>query len=102
MATERTIGAVARDRVGVLAAGRAVAFMVQWAILRDELGGRTPTIDEYRDFWGDSERTAYRHQALFRTAFPGEETPDRLLDALRADWDRRRGVEGLAATPIAA
>jgi hypothetical protein len=76
--------------------------MVEWQIARDQLGRESITLAEFREWWRISERTAYRDQAYFREAFPGETTPDRLLDAALAAWDQRRGVQNLANVPVSA
>jgi hypothetical protein len=62
-------------------AASVAAFLREWDHLRDELG-RPPSIDEYAARWGIARPTAYRIQATFRELFPGETTPDRLLDVL--------------------
>jgi len=99
--TRPTLAAAAASRVGTLSAGRVIGFMVSWSICRDALG-HSPSIEEYTEFWGEHERTVYRHQARFREAFPGEDTPDRLLDAAAAAWDRRQGVAALSSVPMVA
>jgi hypothetical protein len=70
---------VAAKRVGLRKAMKVLSFMVAWDHARDRLG-HEPTIEEYAKWWKESAATAYRHQALFREAFPGESTPTRLLD----------------------
>jgi hypothetical protein len=77
---------LAAKRVGLRKAMKVLSFMVAWDHARDRLG-HEPTIEEYSDWWKESPATAYRHQALFRQAFPGETTPSRLLDlaALQAN-----------------
>lgn len=62
--------------------------MVAYQVVRDDLG-HSPTIEEYGDWWKQSRSTSYREQALFRQAFPSEETPDRLLDATAQAWASR-------------
>ena len=37
-----------------------------------------PTQAEYADYWRISERSAQREWAVFREAFPGEDSPERL------------------------
>lgn len=91
---------VVRRRLGVLKGGRVLAFMVQWDVVVQELG-REPTVVEYADWWGESERNVYYHLARFRECFPEERTPGRLMGQLRGDWDERRGVRGLGAARLA-
>jgi hypothetical protein len=94
----RTLLELAVARVGLLKGPRVVTFMVAWSIAERELG-HEPTLHEYREWWNESERTAYREQALFRECFPDETTPSRLMAALASAWDERRGVRGLGAVP---
>ncbi len=55
----------------------AVSFLWTWAYTMRKLG-RPPTRAERAAEWKQSEREVYRDLALFRKAFPGEESPDRL------------------------
>lgn len=96
-----TLFDAARERVGIRGAANALAFMVQWGMVRDALD-REPSMDEYREFWKLGRSTAFRHQAHFREAFPAETSPSRLLDLASAQWDARKGVAGLGATVITA
>jgi hypothetical protein len=66
---------------GFRKAMRVVSFVTCWEIVRRDLG-REPTIEEYGEWWKESRATAFRHQQLFREAFPNEETPSRLLDVM--------------------
>lgn len=91
---------VAQSRVGAVRAYKVIAFMVEWQMARTALGRDSLTVAEFRDWWKLSERTAYREQQRFRTAFPDETTPDRLLDLALASWDERSGVAGLAGLSI--
>jgi hypothetical protein len=90
----------AQKKVGIRRAAQSLAFMVQWGMVRDDLG-REPTIYEYGQWWKLSQRTAFREQAHFREAFPGESSPSRLLDLASSQWDARKGVAGLGATVLA-
>jgi hypothetical protein len=93
---------IARARVGVRRAYRVVTFMVCWNMARADLGVDELALDDYAEWWRVPERTAYREQALFREAFPGEVTPDRLLDAALAAWDGRGGVPELGRVQLVA
>lgn len=96
-----TLFDVARHNAGLRGAMKALTYMLCWGMVRDDLG-RDPTIEEYSEWWKESVRTAYRHQAEFRRAFPNEENPSRLLDIASAQWDARKGVAGLGATLLPA
>lgn len=83
----------------MLTASRLAAFVLAWGHVRDELG-RSPSIDEYAELWGEHRATAYRALALFRESFPGNETPDAMLDlmaAARAAATDRLDLSGLVA-----
>jgi hypothetical protein len=88
-------------RGGPLRGGRVGAFIAAWAIVSHSKG-HAITLDEYRDWWCEPERTAYRHQANFRALFPHLHTPQPLADALiRAYRDElvRDGVKGVLGKP---
>lgn len=76
-----TLIELAYARTGsMLKAARVVAFVTSWDVVRRELG-RRPTVAEYSEYWRESERTAWRHLALFREVFDRDEvTPDDVLD----------------------
>jgi hypothetical protein len=66
---------------------------MQWHITTQ--AHQQPTIREFAEFWAASERTAYRSQAEFRTAFPGEKSAARLAWVCR-HYDLTTGWRGLA------
>jgi len=66
---------------------RISVLIQQWALVRRDLG-RRPTVEQYYEWWKQSERTAYRDLALFREAFPDEDGPDRI-----AQWLNQRADE---------
>jgi hypothetical protein len=71
---------VAVSRVGLFKGAKVIGFMWGWSVLELELG-REPTVEEYGERWLLSRATAYRERVRFRAAFPGEESPSRLLAA---------------------
>lgn len=91
---------LAAQRVGLRKAMKVLSFMVAWDHARDQLGYE-PTIDQYAEWWKESAATAYRHQQVFREAFPGETTPSRLLDLAAEQANVRRGVASLGRTLVA-
>jgi hypothetical protein len=95
-----TLLRVAAANVGAMKAYRVMAFMVEWNMARESLGQSELTVEEFADWWHVHIRTAYRDQARFRDAFPGESNPDRLLDAALAEWSSREGVSGLASLAL--
>ncbi len=108
MSDRQSLAQQAGARVGVWKAGRVLAFMVQWetarASLRDDWpDGLSAQVAAYSEWWRDTERTGWNELRRFRAAFPGEQTPTRLMEAAAAArWDRRRGVAGLGAVQLAA
>lgn len=66
---------------------RMTAFIQEWNHLRDDLcqvdsARQDPTVEEFADRWQVPVPTAYRMQAEFRSIFPSEATPARLIDLL--------------------
>lgn len=104
-----SLATIASSRVGALRAGRVLGFMVAWEMARAALGDDWPGDDgisaqvaAYADWWRESERTAWRNVDRFRAAFPGEDTPTRIMAAAAAArWDQRHGVAGLGAVRLA-
>jgi hypothetical protein len=86
---------IAARVVGLRKAFRVLTFMAAWDRARRAMRHETLTLAEYADWWKVPESTAYREQALYRQAFPGESTPDRLLDAAEGQWVERHGIKGL-------
>jgi hypothetical protein len=93
----KTLVQHASENVGKLQAYRAVTFVVCWAITQEGLR-HPPTLEEYAEWWGETLRTAFREQERFRKAFPGERTPQRLVDVYSAQGTNlyRLGVTGAA------
>ncbi len=89
-------------RGGVLKGGRVQAFIAQWTIATAALG-RPITVIEYAEWWRESERTTYRHQACFRELFPDHDTPQVIADAAIATQEdaTRAGIKGLGQLPAA-
>jgi len=95
----RTLLELAISKVGVLKGARVCAFVCQWTIAAQAIG-RPITIEEYADWWSESERTAYRHQAEFRRVF-GVPTPQLFADqAIVRSEALTRGVAGLGSLPL--
>jgi hypothetical protein len=97
-----TLQHLAARHVGRIGGAKVVAFIVQWAIAGEALG-RSLTLDDYADWWHASRSTVFREQARFREAFPGEATPQRLVDLLKQDEGEtwfKRGVSSCARTAL--
>lgn len=92
---------IASRNVGLRRAFKALAFMAAWdrarrAMLREEI-----SLGEYAEWWKVSHGASYREQATFREAFPGETTPDHLLNLAETQWRERQGLQGLGAVRVA-
>jgi hypothetical protein len=66
---------------------RMTAFIQEWNHLRDDIckgdsGRLDATVEEFAERWQVTIPTAYRMQAEFRSIFPSETTPARLIDLL--------------------
>jgi len=97
----RTLLELAISKVGVLKGARVCAFLCQWTIATNALG-RPITLEEYADWWKESERTVYRHQAEFRRVF-GAPTPQVFADqAIVRSEALTRGVAGLGGLELKA
>jgi hypothetical protein len=113
-----TVGAVVAHNLAASSLASCVGpieFMMRWRILSDILradavetrrgGGSvddaalTVDVKRFAEFWGESERTVYRSLRRFRTAFPGEVDPGRVLWCVQ-EWDLTLGWNGLAEKPV--
>ncbi len=72
-------------RIGLRGAIKVLSFMVAWELAAQGLGREPVNVDEYSDWWRQSRSTGYREKALFTKAFPGEESPGRLM----AEWTKQ-------------
>ena len=63
-------------------ATRIASFLTMWAFAERRLGRELEGIEDYREFWNESERSAYRYQSEFRAIW-GEENFRLLIDALK-------------------
>lgn len=96
----QTLLEVAIQRGGTRKGLRVATFVSCWAITSRSLG-RAITLDDYREWWRESERTAYRYQAEFRELFPELDTPQPIADVAiaRASDALDRGVAGVGSLP---
>jgi len=60
-----------------------------------------PTQAEYADYWRISERSAQREWAVFREAFPGEDSPERLARWMLSEMSARIEDQSSALTVTA-
>ncbi len=65
---------------GFLKGQTALVWAIMWAVTRESQGS-DPSAEEVAAWWKENERTAYREQAAFRTAFPTLETPSKIFEA---------------------
>lgn len=80
-------------------AAAACEPVVALAIARKQLG-HWPSQSEYAQHWKISERTAQYEWALFRKAFPEEESPERLAKQLYAEVGADRIEDRSAAFSV--
>jgi hypothetical protein len=77
---------VAIANAGMRKGMRATQFALEWAIVVADQGqlpeGVTAQLRTYVDWWGENERSAWRHLDEFRQAFPGLDTPAELAAEL--------------------
>jgi hypothetical protein len=101
---------VAQANAGIRKGARACVVLMSWQIAERSLGrplgegkGTAAAVLEFTEWWSQHERTTWRDLAAFREAFPGEDTPARLVQLLRErQAATRRGVKGLGAVPVLA
>jgi hypothetical protein len=77
-------------------ATRVGEFVAMWTIAKYENGA--VTVDELASFWNEPVRTMYRRLAEFRDVWgpAGYESPDKIADALIADYRKRHERLGAA------
>lgn len=77
---------VAVANAGIRKGMRGAQYLLEWAVVAADgvefTGSVTAQVRAYRDWWDESDRSAWRHLAEFKQAFPGEETPARLAAEL--------------------
>lgn len=69
-------------------ASRITMFLVLWAQAERELGRELEGIDEYREIWNESERSAYRRQAELRAVW-GADKFRPLVEIIKKQLDAR-------------
>lgn len=74
------------DRVGFMDAARVLSFLAEWATTMRRNEWEPFDIEHFAEDWGMSRASAYRRQALFRKAFPGELLPNERILAARQAW----------------
>jgi hypothetical protein len=96
---EPTLLDYAIQRAGIVKGGRVCAFVTQWTIASQALG-REITLPEYADWWNQKERTAFHHQAEFRSVFEPMLTPQVIANhAITKAHAYQGGVKGVGALP---
>lgn len=70
---------VAVFNAGMVKGATAISWAWCWGITREVLG-HDPTVEEVAEWWGASERTAYRDHASFKKAFPFLDSPAPYVD----------------------
>jgi len=95
-ANTQSLMQVAILNAGIRKGYRACLYLVLWGIASDA-EKRPMSANDLAKWWGDSRTITYKRQAIFREAFPGEETPERLwkvAQVVHADRSRQSEVMG--------
>src|SRR3954467_13409522 len=71
-------------RIGFWNGGRVLVFIIAWGIFTEKHDRPPESVEEYSDYFGQSERSTYRELALFRKGLPGEPDPTRIWELIRA------------------
>src|SRR3954451_6969952 len=87
-------------RVGFMEGSRVLTFMMQWADAMKANDWQPIRVEDYAHHWRYSAAKGFRDQQKFRKAFPGEDTPTRLV--LEAKSQLERDNEPVDADAIAA
>lgn len=79
--------------VGVMRAAKVGGYIVWWGFYSDDLQKKSPdsrpTFEGLAAFSNRSIRSVYREQALFRKAFPTQESPELIWRAIRDVVDKK-------------
>jgi hypothetical protein len=78
-----------RVQKAMLSAAPVVGFIVLWAVLLQERGGESFTIEDFAVAGFDSRATCYRRLKDFRRLFPAEHDPERFARALLKVAEKR-------------
>jgi hypothetical protein len=79
---------------------RVATFIVCWAIGMKMEAKDEYSITEYRRYWNENERRAYRVQREFRELFPEFETPNELARQIVKQVDARMSRKAAAQLPL--
>jgi hypothetical protein len=87
------------EKVGFWGAPRVLGLLVAWVGYLELHSGKSPRVEDLAGPSSKSISQWYRDQVLFRKAFPGEVSPDRIARLL---WSRyhARTVAELAGVPL--
>jgi hypothetical protein len=84
---------------GIVKGARICAFITQWTIASQAIG-REITLAEYAEWWDQKERTAFHHQAEFRSVFAPLSTPQTIANhAIARAEAMQHGVKGVGNLP---
>lgn len=87
------------EQVGFRGAPRVLGLLCAWVAYLELHRGERPKVEELGGVSDKSLSQWYRDQALFRKAFPGEVSPDRIARLLWSRY-RARTVAELAGVPL--
>ncbi len=75
----RTWAEIGYLNAGIRTTFRGLTFAVRWAACTAALGREPASVDEFCEVLHEARRSAFRDQSAFRSAFPGEMTPTRMI-----------------------
>jgi hypothetical protein len=80
-------------------ASRVAAFIALWALAMRMEDADEYSITEYRRYWQEGERQAYRLQKEFRDLWPEYENPNEFVRQIVKHMDDRTSKRDVAALP---
>jgi len=84
---------------GIVKGARVCSFVTQWTLASQAIGGEI-SLSEYAEWWNQKERTAFHHQAEFRSVFAPMRTPQAIANhAIARAEATQHGVKGVGNLP---
>ena len=81
-------------------ASRVAAFIVMWAVAMQDEGSDEFSITEYRRYWSEGERQAYRLQQEFRELWPELYTPNAFAGQIMEQVKGKLSKREVASLPM--
>jgi hypothetical protein len=84
---------------GLSTALKGLTWAFCWAIARQAIGS-SPSAEEVAEWWSDSHRSTYRHQAAFRKSFPVLDGPASMFEPPEAILLLQRSFRGVSRADV--